>query len=193
VERGVVIDEFMRTSTPDVFAAGDVAQVCDPATGKSYMNTLWTPARVQGTTAGMNMAGEKIRYSQGAPFNVTRLAGLTTTIIGAVGSKDADRDVVGIVRGDSETWRNIPEALVCQGGFDANRMRLLVGDQNLMGGLVMGDQKLSQVVHHLVERQIDISPIRDQLLKANASPADVLASFWQKLDMSFRKRAPILR
>jgi NAD(P)H-nitrite reductase large subunit len=189
----MVVDEFMCTSASDVYAAGDIAQVCDPATGKSYLNTLWTPARVQGSTAGMNMAGEKIRYTQGAPFNVTRLAGLTTTIIGAVGSKDADRDVVGIVRGDSETWRQIPEALVCQGGFDANRMRLLVGDQHLMGGLVMGDQKLSQVVHHLVEKRVDIAPIRDQLLKAGASPADVLAGFWQKVNMSVRKQAPVLR
>lgn len=193
VERGVVTDEFMRTSATDVFAAGDMAQVCDPATGKSYLNSLWTPARMQGTTAGMNMAGEKIRYTQGAPFNVTRLAGLTTTIIGAVGNKEADKDVVGIVRGDSETWRQIPEALVCQGGFAANRMRLLIGDQHLVGGLVMGDQKLSPVVHHLVERRVDITPIRDQLLKQGMSPADVLVGFWQKLDLSIRKRATVLR
>lgn len=193
VERGVVVDEFMRTSAPDVFAAGDMAQICDPVTGKSILNSLWTPAKVQGMTAGMNMAGEKVRYSQGAPFNVTRLAGLTTTIIGSVGSADADKDVVGIARGDSETWRQIPDALVCQGGFQANRLRVYVGDRNLMGGLVMGDQKLSQVVHHLVDKQVDITSIRDQLLKPRTSPADVLAGFWQKLDLSSKKRATVLR
>jgi hypothetical protein len=68
-----------------------------------------------------------------------------------------------------------------------------VGDRNLMGGLVMGDQKLSQVVHHLVEKQVDITPIRDQLLKPKTSPADVLAGFWQKLDFSTKKRATVLR
>jgi NADPH-dependent 2,4-dienoyl-CoA reductase/sulfur reductase-like enzyme len=181
VEKGVIVDEFMQTSAVDVLAAGDVAQVRDPVTGKSYINSLWTPARQQGVAAGMNMAGERIRYTQGAPYNVTRLAGLTTTIIGAIGSKDADRDVVGIVRGDSETWRQVPEALVCQGGFEANQLRLLIGDKTLLGGLVMGDQKLSHAVHLLVEKKVDISPVRDQLLKASASPADVLAGFWQKV------------
>ena len=186
VDRAVVVDQFMRTSAPDVYAAGDVAQVQDSVTGKSFLNTLWSPARNQGYTAGMNMAGERIGYTQGAPFNVTRLAGLTTTIIGAVGSREADRDVVGIVRGDSETWRQVPEALVCQGGFDANWLRLLIGDQYLVGGLVMGDQKLSQAVHHLVEERVDITPIRDQLLDPKASPADVLAGFWGRVKSSSR-------
>ena len=186
VDRAVVVDQFMRTSAPDVYAAGDVAQVKDLVTGKSFLNTLWSPARNQGYTAGMNMAGERIGYTQGAPFNVTRLAGLTTTIIGAVGSREADRDVVGIVRGDSETWRQVPEALVCQGGFDANWLRLLIGDQYLVGGLVMGDQKLSQAVHHLVEERVDIAPIRDQLLDPKASPADVLAGFWGRVKSSSR-------
>ena len=42
------------------------------------------------------------------PLNVTRLAGLNTTIIGTVGSgKDADLE--GLSRGDSETWSELGE------------------------------------------------------------------------------------
>ena len=56
----------------------------------------------------------------------TRLAGLTTTIIGAVG-RGQDDDLVGIARGDSETWRIMPDAIVAQSGFDINHLRLMVG------------------------------------------------------------------
>jgi hypothetical protein len=80
---------------------------------------------------------------------------------------------------------------VCQGGFEANQLRLLIGDKTLVGGLVMGDQKLSHAVHQLVEKQVEITSIRDQLLKTSTSPADILAGFWQKVNLRDRKQAPV--
>ena len=50
------------------------------------------------------------------PFNVTRLAGLTTTIIGTVG-RGRDDDLVGIARGDSETWRQLADCMIAQTGL----------------------------------------------------------------------------
>ncbi len=85
VERGVMVDEYLRTNVEDVFAAGDVAQVYDPLLGEAILDSLWAPARQQGYTAGLNMTGCQQAYIKGAPYNVTRLAGLTTTIIGMVG------------------------------------------------------------------------------------------------------------
>src|SRR4030042_2027768 len=40
-DRGILVDEFMQTSQPDIFAAGDVAQVYDPASGNHHINSLW--------------------------------------------------------------------------------------------------------------------------------------------------------
>ena len=123
------------------------------------------------------MAGQKTPYVKSAPFNVTRLAGLTTTIIGMVGS-GRDDDVVGIARGDSETWRHLPEAIVAQSGFEVNRLRLLVGDNTLLGAIVMGDQKLSFPLEKIISNNVDISPIREKLMNPNAKIADVIAEFW---------------
>jgi NADPH-dependent 2,4-dienoyl-CoA reductase/sulfur reductase-like enzyme len=128
VERGILVNEYLQTNDPDIFAAGDVAQVFDPMTGHSVMDSLWAPARQQGYTAGLNMAGQKAAYVKSPPFNVTRLAGLTTTIIGTVG-RGKDADMVGIARGDSETWRQLPDAMTAQTGFEVNRLRLLVGEK----------------------------------------------------------------
>ena len=110
-------------------------------------------------------------------FNVTRLAGLTTTIIGTVGRGD-DKDLAGIARGDSETWRDLPEAIVAQTGFEINRLRLLVGDKKLLGAIVMGDQKLSFPLEKIISGQVDISPIREKLLQPSAPIADIVADFW---------------
>jgi NAD(P)H-nitrite reductase large subunit len=183
VERGILVNEYLQTNDPDIYAAGDVAQVYDPMTGHSVMDSLWAPARQQGHTAGLNMAGQKTAYVKSPPFNVTRLAGLTTMIIGTVG-RGRDMDTVGIARGDSETWRQLPDAMTAQTGFEVNRLRLLVGEKTLLGAIVMGDQKLSFPLEKIISGNMDISPIRDRLLAANAKTADIIAKFWSELVMA---------
>jgi len=182
-EKGILVDEYLQTSAPDVYAAGDVAQVYDPFSGKRVVDSLWTPAKLQGRQAGLNMAGCVRPYYKGVPFNVTRLAGLTTTIIGTVGSggrNEVDLDLAGIARGDSETWRQLPDAIAAQTGFDVNRMRILVGRERIMGALVMGDQTLSQPLQQLVNEQVDITPIHAELLSPSKPLADTLMEFYKR-------------
>lgn len=180
VDRGILVNEYLQTNDPDIFAAGDVAQVYDPLTGRSIMDSLWGPAREQGSAAGLNMAGRKFAYTKSPPFNVTRLAGLTTTIIGVNGRGDYDDDLVGIARGDSETFSSLQDAISAQSGFDVNHLRLLVGKKTLLGALVMGDQTLSMPLQKMIADKADITPIRERLLAREARIADVVAEFWKE-------------
>ena len=177
VDRGILVNEYLQTNDADIFAAGDVAQAYDPATGRSVIDSLWAPARQQGHTAGLNMAGKKTAYIKSPPFNVTRLAGLTTTIIGRVG-RGKDADVIGIARGDSETWRQLPDSMTAQTGFDVNHLRLVIGDKTLLGAILMGDQRLSFPLEKIISDNMDISPIRERLLSPNAKIGEVIAEFW---------------
>lgn len=192
-ERGILVDQYLQTSAPDVYAAGDVAQVFDPFSGKSVLDSLWGPARDQGRVAGLNMAtaenDRKTSYEKLVPFNVTRLAGLTTTIIGAVG-QGHDEDLLGIARGDSETWRQLPDAIAAQADFDINRLRILVGERALLGAILIGDQTLSRPLQHLVANRTDISPIRDRLLQPQAPVADLVADFWSVYQKARLSRRP---
>ena len=176
-DRGVLVNEMLQSSEPDVFAAGDIAQVHDPFTGRSVLDTLWNVALAQGRTAGANMAGQSISYRKAVSLNVTRLAGLTTTIIGSVG-RGRDADLKGIARGDSESWRQLPDAAGAEEGSGPNRIRLVVGERALLGAVVMGDQAVSRPLHHLIGGQVDITPIREQLLQPKARLEDLVTRFW---------------
>jgi NAD(P)H-nitrite reductase large subunit len=187
IERGILTDEYMQTNISDIYAAGDVAQSMDTASGKRVLDTLWDPAREQGWTAGLNMAGVKTAYRKSPAFNVTRLAGLTTTIIGQVGGGQ-DSDIIGIARGDSETWRDIPDAIVAQNGFNVNRLRLMVGEKQLLGAIVMGDQTLSTPIQRIIADQMDITLIRSKLLEHGAPIADILVNYWTELTSNKIKR-----
>ena len=176
-DRGILVDEKLATSHKDIYAAGDVAQVYDPVSGSHVLDSLWGAARSQGAAAGLNMAGGDHAYHKGVAFNVTRLADLTTTIIGTVG-RGADADLTGIARGDSETWRQLPDAIAAQADFEVNRLRVLVGERALIGAVVMGDQTLSRPLQQLVANQVDITPYRERLLGPGAPVADLVVEMW---------------
>jgi NADPH-dependent 2,4-dienoyl-CoA reductase/sulfur reductase-like enzyme len=177
VGRGVTVDAYLRTSAPDVFAAGDVAEVNDPERGPAPLDVLWPTALAQGRVAGANMAGADIVYVKGASFNVTQLAGLNVTIIGAVG-KGKDADLAAINRGDSESWRQSPPAWVAVAQDDVNRVRVLVGERRLLGALVMGDQTWSRPLQRLIVNQADVTPVRAALLEDPAGALGRLADFY---------------
>jgi NAD(P)H-nitrite reductase large subunit len=178
IERGIKVNQYMETSTDSIYAAGDVAEVFDPDSGNWVLDSLWPIARQQGITAGINMSSHQEPYIRQSPINVTRLSGLTTTIIGQVGPPTS-ADECQIVRGESESWQLIPDAVICQNNFDLNRVRLMVGKKFLLGAILIGDQSLSRILEDLIINQVSIIPIRDQLLSQGPDLASILIKFWQ--------------
>jgi 3-phenylpropionate/trans-cinnamate dioxygenase ferredoxin reductase subunit len=57
IENGVLVDEYLRTSSPDIYAAGDIANYPDTRYGRRLRLEHWDNAVRQGKQAGLNMAG----------------------------------------------------------------------------------------------------------------------------------------
>jgi NAD(P)H-nitrite reductase large subunit len=66
-------------------------------------------------------------------------------------------------------------------------MRLVIGKKNLIGAIVMGDQKLSWPLQKMIAGGADITPIREKLMVPEAPIADLIADFW----VAWRKQAAL--
>jgi NAD(P)H-nitrite reductase large subunit len=62
VDRGILVDRFMRTNVEGVYAAGDCAQGMDFLSKTNAVIAIWPVAARQGRTAGLNMCGMRTEY-----------------------------------------------------------------------------------------------------------------------------------
>jgi 3-phenylpropionate/trans-cinnamate dioxygenase ferredoxin reductase subunit len=64
IENGILVDEFLETSVPGIFAAGDIANAWHPHYQSHLRVEHWANARYQGTTAGSNASGKHEAYDR---------------------------------------------------------------------------------------------------------------------------------
>ena len=95
-DNGVVVDEHLRASHPDVFAAGDVASAYHPVLGRHVRVEHWDTAIQQGRTAARNMLDAKEPYTR-LPYFFTDQYDLGIEYVGSIGTDGYDEV---ILRGD---------------------------------------------------------------------------------------------
>ncbi len=71
VERGIVVDEAMRTSDPDIFAVGDAAQLTDGPTGQPVLPFIGTLAMRQAVVAVSNILGMEMKLPPATPWGLS--------------------------------------------------------------------------------------------------------------------------
>ncbi len=93
IHDGIIVNEFLETSVPGIFAAGDIARWSDPRSSRSLRVEHWEVAERQGQVAALNMLGDQVVFKD-VPFFWTQHYDLNFCYVGF--SDQFDRmDVIG--------------------------------------------------------------------------------------------------
>jgi 3-phenylpropionate/trans-cinnamate dioxygenase ferredoxin reductase component len=142
-DNGIVVDEWLRTSHPDVFAAGDVANAYHPRLGRRLRVEHWDNAIEQGLTAARNMVGAEQPYER-LPYFFTDQYDLGMEYVGSVGPEGYGEVVL---RGD-----------VPGGAFTAFWLK----DGSVLAGMHANDWEATDAIRRIVEAEhVDLTALRD--------------------------------
>lgn len=100
INTGILTNEYMETSAPDVWAAGDCAEYFDIILGKQIALENWMSARMNGAIAGRGMLGERTPYRK-TTFYATQKLGLSIGFVGDTRLQNSDGTTVS--RGSFES------------------------------------------------------------------------------------------
>ncbi len=144
---GIVSDEYLQTSSKDIFAAGDVAQTNDITSGESTLNAIWPSAVEQGRIAGRNMAGEKQKYDGSMAMNSIEFFELPVISMGITRPKTQDYEELSVINQKKAVYKKV-----------------VLKDGIIRGFISLGNVENSGVYNNLIKHKINVAGIKDILL-----------------------------
>ncbi len=84
VERGIMVDDYLRTNIGDVYAIGDCAQIREAKPGRKNIEAVWYTGRMMGEVVAHNVCGNKIDYDPGIWFNSAKFIDIEYQVYGDV-------------------------------------------------------------------------------------------------------------
>jgi len=161
VDRGVLVDDTMRSSVPNIWAAGDVAQARGFYDGTKVLNGILPDAIEQGRVAGMAMAGDPGTkpYPGGVPLNTYTFFGRHAVSVGTHGDGIAGAEIVKSVDVANGAYRKI-----------------VLADNRLVGIFGIDAAFDPGVMWELILRRTDLGRVRERFLAAPQEAARALMS-----------------
>lgn len=139
-KRGIVVNERMRSSLPDVYAAGDVAEYGGQVYG------LWPVAVSQAETAAVNAVGGDQIYTEVVPVTMLKVAGIDLTSIGRVHRETKHEEEITLEDIQEQRYR-----------------KLLIAEGKVVGAILIGFPMEAPGVAEAVKQQLDVWPDLEQL------------------------------
>ena len=145
VDRGIVVDERMKTSLPSVYAAGDCAEGFDSSIGQNRVLAILPNAVLQGRTAGINMAGGDATFTNAIPMNAIGFFGLHILTAGAYDGKMTEEKTETGVK------------------------RFFIKDGLLRGFILIGETDRAGIYTSLIREKVPLSSLDFDLTKKTAA------------------------
>lgn len=148
INKGILVDEYMKTDIEDVFAAGDVVESKNSILEEESVIAIWPVAVEQGKIAGLNMTGKSEIYNGLYPMNSVEILGIPSVSFGITNINPEDKKYKVIVRQENELYKKI-----------------VLRNGRIVGVILLGNIGRAGIFKLLIDKRIDVSNFENTLLK----------------------------
>jgi NAD(P)H-nitrite reductase large subunit len=149
VDRGILVDRFMRTNVEGVYAAGDCAQGMDFLSKTNAVIAIWPVAARQGRTAGLNMCGMRTEYPGLFAMNSVQFIDIPTISFGMTNPPEEKK---------YEVLKRLDKT---KGAYK----KIVLKDGRIVGIILINCIERAGVYGMLIREGIDVQDFKDQLLR----------------------------
>ncbi len=149
IRRGIVVDDYMRTSIKNIYAAGDVVEARDMLLDEKRNIAIWPLAVRQGSIAGINMAGGSEKYNGGFFMNSIEILGIPTISMGlaAIDEKnEKNTEVVKVFNPEEKRYKKV-----------------VIRNNRVVGLIMVGNIERAGIYAGLIKNEIDISSVKGNI------------------------------
>ncbi len=147
-KKGIVTNEYLETSAPDIWAAGDSAEFLDVYAGRPLVQGNWVNAQMQGMAAGKSMAGERTEFRMVSSYATT---GFGVSLVFA-----------GDIKGDEG------REILRRGSYESDSYaEIIIENEKIAGAILINKTAELAPLSALIRAQRPITDHRDDLRNPN--------------------------
>ncbi len=146
IDQGIIVNEYLESSLPNIYAAGDVAQPYDIIQDKNSVMANLPNASEQGRIVGANLAGQQIPYQGGLSMTAMRYFGIPFVSIGELSKPTPQHEEISVFNRDMSIYR-----------------KLIMLDTRPIGAVLVGDIDQAGIITHLIRNKINLPSPQDLL------------------------------
>jgi len=156
IGKGIQVNEYLETNIPNVYAAGDCAEVLEPRAGRRSIEAVWYVGRMMGETLGQTLSGNKIAYEPGIWFNSAKFFDIEYQTYGNVSANKKENESIFY-------WKHPTKPISFRAVFDSET-RALIGINNF------GIRLRHKICDKWIKSKAPIETILTELRDANFDP-----------------------
>jgi NADPH-dependent 2,4-dienoyl-CoA reductase/sulfur reductase-like enzyme len=156
IQKGIVVNEFLETNMPDVYAIGDCAQISEPRAGRRPIEAVWYTGKMMGETVAYTICKEKLAYDPGIWFNSAKFLDIEYQVYGNVLANPPENH-------QSLYWEAADGKKSIRIVYDKN-------DKSIIGFNLMGVRYRHEVCEKWIAEKASIETVLKNLSLANFDP-----------------------
>jgi NAD(P)H-nitrite reductase large subunit len=166
INKGILVDRYLSTNNPDVYACGDVSEAYDYIIGENRVLALWPLAYQGGRIAGSNMTGLKNKYQGGTIMSALKYFNVPAISVGIFNpdNRDNEYEIISSIDKDKINYKKI-----------------ILKNGAICGLTFVGDIEKAGIYFNLIKEKIRLQKFKNNLLSPEFGLSHLPKSYSMKL------------